>query len=523
MYQTLVEEEHNLFEASSESELLDGMSQRLVKTGLFDLVGLAWPDEERIVRCRFVSGGHGRELIDKWSSSLDEDQPGTIVREVLRSGKVFLSSDHLHDVRDCDCRVFARELGIKAWAAFPIKRSSVPWGVISVAAGDCDFFDHGTVALLTSSAQLLGRALDAFDLRARIKRLNSLYSLQMTQSEIISGADNEETLVQETCRKLADGRLFDTVFIVPAGIDGSKPLAIAAAGQSDEPDSHTFSATTNLINLILQRCPIGRCSVNDLARCGSGAVASQAFERMEWKSAAMEPITRGHRLFAHLGVVSRCKDLFDTEVLSLVARMAESLHRALDQIDVKRELDRELAQQAWLALHDPLTSLYNRTGLDLHIDKAFARVKRTGGMINAIMLDIDDFKHINDTFGHAAGDEILSQVAQRIIATVRQSDFVARLGGDEFIMIAEDMRTAVDSVALLGRLSNLWQKPFRLSSGTEICVAGSFGLAKYTGSADTPDALCHRADAALYLTKKNKKNRKACWQIHDDADIDIVV
>ncbi len=516
IYQALVEEEKIHLEASNEAELMGGTCRQLVQTGLFDLVGLAWPDEDRIIRYHYAEGVHSRELMEKFYSAMDGDDPGTLSREVLRSGRVLFSNDYLHDARSVGFHQAARELGIKAWAAFPIPRSGSLWGVLSVTAFDRDVFDQDTVALLTSSAQLLGRALDAFDLRARLERLNSLYKSLMTQGEIVLNAGDEETLFDQTCRKLADGGLFDAAFIVVTGGDGILRKLSASTVQNDQREAHAKAAAGLLMNCLLEKQKNGIFAVGNLEQCGCGTDAA-AFNQMGWKSAAAAPIQRGYRPYAHLVLVSQRENLFDSEVISLLGRITELLHRALDQMDVKRHLDQELAQQAWLALHDPLTSLYNRTGLDLHFDKAQARVQRTGGAIHVVMLDVDDFKIINDSFGHASGDEILSQIAQRLVNSVRQSDFVARLGGDEFIIVIEDLLKEVDCLQLLDRLSHIWEAPFRLPGGTELCVSGSFGLARYSGGDESPDAVFRRADEALYLAKKNKRRRDRCWQIHEDA------
>lgn len=522
IYQALVEEEKIHFEASNEAELMKGTCSQLVKTGLFDLVGLAWPDADRVIRYHYADGAHSRELMEKFYSALDGDEPGTLSREVLRSGRVLFSNDYQHDARSIGFHQIARELGIKAWAAFPIRRAGGVWGVLSVTAFDCDVFDQDTVTLLTSSALLLGRALDAFDLRARLERLNSLYKSLMTQGEIVLSAGDEEALVNQTCQKLADGGLFDAAFIVVGG-DSAPPVPSASAVQNDDREPIASTAAGLLINFMLQKQKTSLFAMGDLHQSGAGDEAIAAFRQMDWKSAAAAPIQRGYRPYAHLVIVSRCADLFDAEVVSLLGRIAELLHRALDQMDVKRHLDQELAQQAWLALHDPLTSLYNRAGLDLHFEKAQARAQRTGGAIHVIMLDIDDFKVINDSFGHASGDEILAQIAQRLINSVRQCDLVARLGGDEFIIVVEDILKEVDCVSLLDRLSHIWEAPFRLPGGTEVHVSGSFGLARYSGGDESPDAVFRRADEALYVAKRNKRSRRHCWQIHEDTARECVI
>lgn len=148
------------------------------------------------------------------------------------------------------------------------------------------------------------------------------------------------------------------------------------------------------------------------------------------------------------------------------------------------------------AVHDPLTGLANRTLLHDRLEHALARSEREGGETGVVFVDLDDFKLVNDAFGHAAGDAVLVELARRLQSTVRPADTVARLGGDEFVVVCEQVDR--DSALALGRrLQRAVELPLAVGEAThELSV--SIGIA--LGHAG-PDALLASADAALYGAK----------------------
>ena len=129
-------------------------------------------------------------------------------------------------------------------------------------------------------------------------------------------------------------------------------------------------------------------------------------------------------------------------------------------------------------------------------------------MLALLGVDIDDFKKVNDTYGHSGGDRLLVEIASRMKATLRDVDTVVRLGGDEFtILIPElDLESQVELVAK--RLLTAIKQPFRLESETMV-PACSLGIALYPGDGTTPEALMLNSDRALYAAKKSGKNRYA--------------
>ena len=153
-----------------------------------------------------------------------------------------------------------------------------------------------------------------------------------------------------------------------------------------------------------------------------------------------------------------------------------------------------------LALRDPLTSLPNRRFLQEGLGRVIAR----GSEISLLFVDLDDFKRINDSHGHEAGDTVLLEVAQRLIAQVRSQDRVARLGGDEFVIVCENMTpTAAERVA--ARVISSLAEPIVLRE-TDTVVTASCGIVGGWPGA-TAGELIERADAAMYRAKAGGRNR----------------
>jgi diguanylate cyclase (GGDEF)-like protein len=171
--------------------------------------------------------------------------------------------------------------------------------------------------------------------------------------------------------------------------------------------------------------------------------------------------------------------------------------------DITDRKQRELAL-THDALHDPLTGLLNRAGLREHVDLAWT--ERTTDAPMAILFgDLDGFKHVNDTLGHDAGDEVLVHVAQRLRTAVRAGDVVTRWGGDEFVVLCPAIESAADATRIADRIRVALEAPFRVGPGrAEIGI--SIGVALDTGQ-PLPDLLIKDADAAAYRAKTLGRNQ----------------
>ena len=177
-------------------------------------------------------------------------------------------------------------------------------------------------------------------------------------------------------------------------------------------------------------------------------------------------------------------------------------------VAVQRELD--LDRLSHLALHDDLTGLPNRAMLQEQLHTALRVAANHGTAVAIMFLDLDDFKLVNDSLGHAVGDAVLRGFAGRLVGILRPGDAVARFGGDEFIVVLENVAGADDAITVAERLLADLRRP--ISTGTsEIFLTASIGIAVSTGD-DTPDAILHDADAAMY---RAKERGRSCIEVHD--------
>ncbi len=177
-------------------------------------------------------------------------------------------------------------------------------------------------------------------------------------------------------------------------------------------------------------------------------------------------------------------------------------HWAAEITEVAQTYNTQVNELQRLAHYDALTGLANRTLFDSHLQRCLRRVQRRENALHVLVLDLDDFKPINDRHGHQAGDLVLQTIAARLQAMVRPTDMVARLGGDEFVIVLSGGETdpALDAHALLQRLQHSIAQPIAHRHG-QLQVHASVGLATYPHDGNTAQALLAHADQAMYAAK----------------------
>ncbi|TIS61232.1 MAG: EAL domain-containing protein [Mesorhizobium sp.] len=189
----------------------------------------------------------------------------------------------------------------------------------------------------------------------------------------------------------------------------------------------------------------------------------------------------------------------------VLAFLLRRLRRASSALQTSQD------QAQYLAFHDTLTGLPNRALFEDRLRRALLRTSQDMavhdvGRVALLYLDLDRFKHINDTLGHPAGDELVRQTAARLQHTVREVDTVARLGGDEFALILVDIRDIRAAEDVAERLLQKLQEPFKLMDD-QVFVSASIGIALSAGGETDADDLLRKADIALYEAKKNGRGR----------------
>jgi diguanylate cyclase (GGDEF)-like protein len=162
-----------------------------------------------------------------------------------------------------------------------------------------------------------------------------------------------------------------------------------------------------------------------------------------------------------------------------------------------------------MTIHDPLTGVLNRRGLQDMLSKTFAIVQRMGISVHVLLLDMDNFKQINDRYGHGVGDAMIVAVAEKIRQTVRQTDYIARVGGDEFMVLLLDSREA-DAVKVADKIRMaIAQTTTRVSSGDNVQTTCSIGVVPLEDRPVSIDTLLQKLHLSLHLSKSEGKNRIA--------------
>jgi diguanylate cyclase (GGDEF)-like protein/PAS domain S-box-containing protein len=179
----------------------------------------------------------------------------------------------------------------------------------------------------------------------------------------------------------------------------------------------------------------------------------------------------------------------------------------LRDISERKALEEQLRQRAF---HDPLTLLANRNLFRDRVQHALTLARRDRPSVAVLFLDLDNFKNINDSLGHDAGDRLLQAAAQRLVKATRSSDTVARLGGDEFAILLEGITAPSEAERVAAALIHTLDLPFSLN-GNDVRVSASIGVAFSTPEVDT-EALLRNADIAMYHAKADGKNRYATFQ-----------
>jgi diguanylate cyclase (GGDEF)-like protein len=259
--------------------------------------------------------------------------------------------------------------------------------------------------------------------------------------------------------------------------------ALAAMGQRALAGGDPAVLATDALELLRDTLPISGAEV----RLAKGTVLASTGRVGE--EVTGEPIRSGDEL-----LVAPERELTDEE-MGLLRAVADILGTAITRLRGEERMRHE-------AVHDPLTGLANRTLLRDRLEQALARSERRGGASGLLFVDLDNFKQVNDEYGHATGDAVLVELGKRLQKAVRPTDTVARLGGDEFVVVCEDLDEAT-AIALGRRLHQALEQPLFIE-GIEHTLSASIGIA--LGRTD-PDGLLGNADAAVYRAKAHGRGR----------------
>ena len=232
---------------------------------------------------------------------------------------------------------------------------------------------------------------------------------------------------------------------------------------------------------------------------------------LHWRDSMVEVLgADATRLGVSPETLAEAQNILQLSLEFSLVRMCECFESERRQTD--EELKRREEELAFLATHDALTGLPNRTLILDRVEQMLARCTRSQTPVAALFIDLDNFKGINDTLGHAVGDELLRAVAARLDGVIRGADALGRLGGDEFVVITDDPSLAAGPELIADRLLEALRHPFKLGSDkqTRVTVTASIGIA--AGERTSAEELLRDADIAMYRAKWDGKSRYVVFE-----------
>ncbi|OIP10305.1 MAG: hypothetical protein AUK49_04685 [Betaproteobacteria bacterium CG2_30_68_42] len=453
--------------ASSEDDLLAQVCAIVVDVGGFRFawIGRAENDPGRRVR-PVAYAGFDAGYLDQVTVTWDEQPTGRgPVGTTIRSGRPTVVRDADLDSNFSPWRGPAAERGYRSVAAFPLAPGGRIEGAIAIYAGTADAFGHEECALLAELASDISYALAA--LRGRASREETEAALRRSETSLaraqrIAGLGSWEWDLRSGAMLWSD-QTFELFGLDITDVEPSPEVLVNCAHREDRPE------------------------------------LAELFERLREFEANSARTT--FRIFSadgssvrHLQMVAEVE--FDDEGPNRVVGV-------LQDISERMNFERRLED---LATHDTLTGLPNRHLLNDRLEQGLARAGRGQRMLALAFVDLDRFKNVNDTLGHDAGDQLLREVARRLVACLRNGDTVARQGGDEFVVLLTDLAKAGDAGRVAQKMLDALSVPVMIGP-QEIVPSASIGLALFPRDGERAQTLMMNADQAMYSAKQAGRNQ----------------
>lgn len=324
---------------------------------------------------------------------------------------------------------------------------------------------------------------------------------------LLTHCSDEQRLLDGVCQNIVELTGYPSVWIgmvqpgtagivIPVAYAGDKRAYNEALNKCQLSDKQSVCPATTVIRT---HAPYFATNITRKSK--------QATVQFGYSSVLALPLMQETEAFGALVIYSADITPILPEEVDLLKEMADDLAfgiRALRTRDQRRKAEELIAHQAF---YDSLTGLPNRAMIMQALERALEKVRRDGGAVAILFIDLDDFKLVNDTLGHAAGDELLRQASERLKRATRQEDLVARQGGDEFIILLErygkpllEKELEQESVSIAQRVLVALQEPF-LIKGQEAYVSASIGISQLPGDAEDSIQLIEHADSAMYKAK----------------------
>jgi diguanylate cyclase (GGDEF)-like protein len=403
-------------------------------------------------------------------------------------------------------------------AGLPLLRAGQAIGVLMFHAGEADTFTPeimGPLGRLADNVSFAMEMLEREEARRTAEqakdRLSRMFAAICATNEAIMRAKSRQELFQQVCEAAAVGGNFTSTAIAlerpgedflenvaAAGPDRERAMNVRLSADGARPEGRGITGIA-----FRSRQP---CITNDyLSDFPTTGYFHNAIRTSGTRSGAGLPLLMNGKAIGVLIFLSSELGAFTAELIELLQRLAENITFALENFDRAEEKIRTDEHIRYLATHDGLTDLPNRAMFAELLTASIKTAHRYGKKLALLFIDLDRFKVINDTLGHADGDQLLLEIASRLKQTLRASDVVARLGGDEFVVVLPELADELEAATIARKLLTAVMRPVMLR-GQECRVTASIGVALYPENGHDEQTLTRNADMAMYLAKDEGKN-----------------
>ncbi len=505
-------------------QMFDVLSSELSLSGGW--IGL--PDKEHIFQPLVTSGPWMNRYLEGIEIRSDDSPRGQGPMGVAyRTGKIQV----LEDVQSLEIlypwKKQLIDFSIHSTASIPLQDASGNRVVLSVYSDFPWFFRHPDSRILLDHLkvildQMFARQQATMMIekeRLHLDRVNRLQKAFSRASEILFSAREEEEVIDSILETIVTSGFFDWATLGLIGPDRMISYG-SAKGKGVESflrenvrvpvDGKTLAGQAVRSNTMQY--------LNEYPRSDVFPALRSLSLKLDVQSVGAVSIERSGKQWGVLVVMSKDPGAFDSDTVDFFQGVSRFLGQSLDAIEMRQKLETEKNRQEWLASHDALTGIHNRRLLKEFLERALEVHRSTGTMVAVGLLDLDDFKKINDLYGHGAGDKLLLEMSRRLVGVLRKEDAVARFGGDEFVLILQGLKDRTALTDLLSRIHReVFEPPVLLSEGEPVTIQASLGIC-IARQDDKPDSLLKRADEALYRVKGIKKTRLSYYALCDSSE-----
>ena len=474
--QTLSEGSQVLVHAEDEASLIREICQTIVSVGGYPLACVGYVEHDDAKSIRIVEPAGLVESLDGLSFSWGDDELGQgPIGEAVRTGRVQLVNDLLDAPIIAQRRERAALIGLRSMCVFPLSVENETVAVVSIFSDHLNSFGPGEV-------ETLGELAD--ELSYGISRHRDAERLAQSEALMRSSDERFRLAFEHNMAPMLFSDLDDKVIAVN---DSFCSMVGFSREELMGHDSKQFTYPDDI-----------GITEDTLARLSSHQVDQVRYVKRYLRKDGRVIISEVSR--------SAARDTADN-ILYFVSSERD--------ITEERTLAEQLKHQA---LHDSLTGLANRALFEDRLAQAHSRVLRQGGLGAVLLLDLDDFKGVNDAHGHLVGDQLLAGIARRFELVTRSTDTLSRFGGDEFLYLAEGIGSVAEAEEVASRLINVLAEPFTFSN-INFEQHASVGVIVWDNTCVNPSELIQKADVAMYEAKRLNRGRYSLFtpSMHQEA------